>query len=606
MSSSTIIKLRQNEASYVEQNGSFKTTLNNPITIEKGDIIQFKNCFLDTSTDIIKLDQDKNIKITGVRYITNTKEDNLANRSSGAAGGVKLYEPVASYTGLGNGDGLKYYESVVANAINGDEHAVSCTYFLAPNAIRTKATDFKFEYVDLNGQTQTMSFHEPFSFKGTRTFFFNEKHNERGISVRGTSVRLIKPTKKEAHENGINFDDIKINYGAVAPVNGDTYLVPKSRTFEYTLPQGLYTPSEIAQILTDEMSRADSNGPIGNNPAIGNPNALFPVNSAFFGTIGQIANDDNLNTTNTKFVAEDGSKIMGYNVGGGGAPQTLDIPAGEDAYVGASETILEFDEETNKMRFKALHTPIFVAQTSATASDGVAGAQFIGTTGVTALQYSGFAIQNLEPADFWYEQLGVSNEIIPVFHDENTQLTLTAAGNPMGAGLPTGTSVYVKSCSQSKEGITTTGAFESLDLALKTDKNFMQPLRTGDIATDVTSTLFFDKIFNTGFAEDGFFMISVGGISQDLRGSIETNFTGMTPNQDSRSIQAIVGSYYSNGNFTQAGAESSITYEHKNDIPLVLSELECRILLPDMQKPSLSQLGDRNCVFLEVIKAGEN
>ena len=66
MSSSTIIKLRQNEASYVEQNGSFKTTLNNPITIEKGDIIQFKNCFLDTSTDIIKLDQDKNIKITGV------------------------------------------------------------------------------------------------------------------------------------------------------------------------------------------------------------------------------------------------------------------------------------------------------------------------------------------------------------------------------------------------------------------------------------------------------------------------------------------------------------------------------------------------------------
>ena len=587
MSSSTIIKLRQNEASFVEQNGSFKTTLNNPITIDKGDIIQFKNCFLDTSTDIIKLDQDKEIKITGVRYITNTKEDNLGNRSSGVAGGVKFYEPVASYTGAGNGDGKKYFESVTATAVNGDEHAVSCTYNLASNATRIKKTDF----------------HEPFSFRGTRTFFFNNKHQDKGISCRGTSVRLIKPTKKEAHENGINFDSIVINYGAVAPVNGETYLIPKTRTFTHTLPAVLYAPGEIAQILTDEMSRADSNGAIGNNPAIGNANALFPVNSAFLGTIGQIANDDNLDNTNTKFVAEDGSLIMAYNVGGGGANSQLDIPNGEDAYVGASETILEFDEETNKMRFKALHTPLFVAQTSATASDGVAGAQFIGTTGITALQYSGFVIQNLEPAEFWYNQLGVSNEIMPTFNDETAKLTLTESGNPMGAGLPTGTAVNVKSVSQVKEGITTTGAFESLDLALKTDKNFMQPLRTGEVATDVTSTLFFDKIFNTGFAEDGFFLISIGGILQDLRGSIETNFSGMAPNQDSRSIQAIVGSYYSNGNFTQAGAESSITYEHKNDIPLVLSELECRILLPDMQKPDLSQLGDRNCVFLEVIKA---
>ena len=83
MSSSTIIKLRQKDASYVEQNGSFKTTLNNPLTIEKGDVVQFKNCFLDTSTDIIKVDSPIDIKITGVRYITNTKEDNLANRFDG-------------------------------------------------------------------------------------------------------------------------------------------------------------------------------------------------------------------------------------------------------------------------------------------------------------------------------------------------------------------------------------------------------------------------------------------------------------------------------------------------------------------------------------------
>ena len=602
MSSSTIIKLRQKDASYVEQNGSFKTTLNNPLTINQGDVVQFKNCFLDTSTDIIKVDSPIDIVIGGVRYITNTKEDNLANRFDGAAGGSKLYEPEAAYTGLGNGDGLKYFESLTATAQNGDEHALSFSYQLASNSIRMKACDFKFEYTDLTGQTAHMSFHEPFSFRGIRTVNFNSKHPDRGIACRGTSVKVIQPTKKECHHLGINFDSIRIEYAAIKPTNGQAYLVPKIRNFTYTLPEGLYAPGEIAQILTDQMSRADSNGAIGNNPAIGNANALFPVNSAFLGTIGQIANDDALNGTNTKFVAEDGSKFMGYNTGGGGAAQTLNIAGGIDAYVGASETILEFDEDTNKMRFKSLHTPIFVNQTSNTATDGVAGAQFIGNTGVTALQYSGFILQNLEPKEFWTNQLGVSNEIIPMFHDETAGLTTTQAGDPMGAGLGTGTTVFVKSVSNVKEGTTTTGAFEGLDLALKTDKAFMQPLRTGNVATDVLSTLFFDKIFNTGFAQDGFFMIDIKGITQDLRGSIETNFSGNNQSQDSRSIQAIVGSYYSNGNFTQAGAESSITYEHTSQTPLVLSEIETRILLPDMSKPDEHELGDRNTVFLEIIR----
>lgn len=605
MSSSTIIKLRQKDASYVEQNGSFKTTLNNPLTVNMGDVIQFKNCFLDTSTDIIKIDEPITIKIEGVRYITNTLEDNVAQRYTGAAGGVKLYEPQAAYTGGASGDGLKYFESITATAVNGDEHAISFRYRLAPNAIRMKAVDFKFEYVDLAGNTQHISSKQPFSFKGQRVVNFNEKHPDRGIACRGTSFKIIQPTKHDCHTNGIDFDSIVITYGAVKPTNGATYLVPKLRSFTYELPEGLYAPGEIAQLLTDEMSRADSAGAIGNNPLIGNANALFPVNSAFFGTIGQIANLDNLNNTNTKFVAEDGSKFMGYNVGGGGAPQQLDVPNGDDAYVGASDTVLEFDEDTNKMRFKSLHTPIFVAQTGAGAgnSDGVPGAQFIGTTGVTALQYSGFMLQNLEPKEFWYNQLGVDNSIIPTFQTEDAGLVTTQAGDPMGAGLGTGTTVIVHSCSQVKEGITTTGAFEGLDLAVDTSKTFMQPLRGGTVATDVSSTLFFDKIFNTGFAQDGFFMISVNGISQDMRGSVESNFSGMTSNQDSRSIQAIVGSYYSNGNFTQAGAESSITYEHTSEVPLVLSEIETRILLPDMSKPDLNELGDRNTIFLEVIRS---
>ncbi len=602
MSKSTIIKLRQDEGSYIMQNGSFKTTLSQPVTINKGDVIQLKNAFLDTATDVIKIDRPIDITISGVRYITNTKEDNMADRSSGAHPGAKIYEPAASYTGTDKGDGLKYFESVTATAQNGDEHCLSFTYRMQANSVRIKATTFKFSYTDLNGVTQFCQYHEPFSLQNERTFDLNEKHKTLGISCRGTSFKILHPTARECHNQGIEHRTMSFEYAAVKPTNGDVYLIPNVRSFTYNLASGLYAPGEIAQILTDEMSRADSNGSIGNNPNIGAADSLFPVNSAFLGTVGQIADEDAKLNTNTKFVAEDGSKFMGY-LTSGGAP-AFNLGTGEDAYIGASETVLEFDEDTNKMRFKSLHTPLFVDQTTGQAN-GVPGVQFIGTTGNVALQYSGFAIQNLEPQSFWAEQLGVSAEIIPVFHDEPNPLVTTEAGNPMGNGLGTGVSVHVKSCSQSKEGITTTGAFEGLAISMKTDVDFMQPLRTGDVATDISSTLYFDKIFNSGFTDHGFFMISVGGIGQDLRAGMESNFTGNAKNQDSRSIQAIVGSYFSNGAFTQSGTESSIMYRHENDVPMVLSELETRVLLPTMELPDTHQLGDRNCIFLEVIKSIE-
>jgi len=601
MSKSTIIKLRQNDASFVQQNGSFKTTLSQPITIAKGDVVQLKNAFLDTSTDVIKLDNDTDIVISGVRYITNTKEDNMHDRSSGAAPGAKIYEPVASYTNTNTGDGLKYFESITATAQNGDEHCIEFTYRMQASAVRMKATTFKFSYTNLNGETEFIQSHQPFSVKGERTFNLNSKNPTLGISCRAESFKVVHPTLKECHNQGIEHSTMFFTYSSVKPTNGDTYLIPKIRDFTYTLPSGLYAPNEIAQILTDEMSRADSNGSIGNNPDIGANDSLFPVNSAFLGTIGQIADEDAKLGTNTKFVSEDGTKFMGYKTGG--LAPALNITGGVDAYIGASETVIEFDADTNKMRFKSLHTPLFVAQTAGEAN-GVPGVQFIGTTGSVALQYSGFTIQNLEPQSFWADQLGVSAEIIPIFVDEPNALVTTAAANPMGTGLGTGTSVHVKGCSQTKEGITTTGAFEGLAIAMKTDVDFMQPLRTGEVATDVVSTLFFDKIFNTGFADHGFFMISVGGIGQDLRAGKESNFT-TAKNQDSRSIQAIVGSFYSNGNFTQSGSESAIMYVHESDTPLVLSELETRILLPSMELPDLDQLGERNCIFLEVVKSAK-
>ena len=51
MSSTTILQLRQDEATDVSKNGSFKTLLDFPITIDEGDEVVIKSVFLDTTVE---------------------------------------------------------------------------------------------------------------------------------------------------------------------------------------------------------------------------------------------------------------------------------------------------------------------------------------------------------------------------------------------------------------------------------------------------------------------------------------------------------------------------------------------------------------------------
>ena len=48
MSTTTILQLRQQESSDVTQNGVFQATLDHPIQLDAGDIVQVKAVYLDT------------------------------------------------------------------------------------------------------------------------------------------------------------------------------------------------------------------------------------------------------------------------------------------------------------------------------------------------------------------------------------------------------------------------------------------------------------------------------------------------------------------------------------------------------------------------------
>ena len=79
MSVETTIKLRQEDANVVNQDGDWVSTLARPIQIDPGDQIQIKSVFIDTlssSSQKIVLSEDTEFELSTVSYITlNTLTD---------------------------------------------------------------------------------------------------------------------------------------------------------------------------------------------------------------------------------------------------------------------------------------------------------------------------------------------------------------------------------------------------------------------------------------------------------------------------------------------------------------------------------------------------
>ena len=70
----------------------------------------------------------------------------------------------------------------------------------------------------------------------------------------------------------------------------------------------------------------------------------------------------------------------------------------------------------------------------------------------------------------------------------------------------------------------------------------------------------------------------------------------------SNKVQAILGKYFTSGNFLQSQGSGEILYTHVGE-PQLIRDLNVRIVHPDFSSPLPNELGDKNSVFLEVVKA---
>ena len=424
-----------------------------------------------------------------------------------------------------------------------------------------------------------------------------------------------------------NIDYSAICYGnAGDPISGASAIMNiYEEECSFILPRGSYEPAEIAQIFNDNMTKINSLGTIGNDydAAATPPKFGFPVNNPFLTTFGQAQKkiDDEFTGTNPLYLNPN------VNIGAGVTTATnllkpvVPQTAADDRFIGANQVSMNYDTNLKKLNFDSIHFPIYtipsggsVAVPSITYPTGTlapAGTDpipkepivsygGIGFTSLTAFEIIKSADTSVTPnlpevtgklTDL-FTQLGLTGMTIDVGHDTDTLL--------LNDNI---TTVYPLVITD-ELGKNITGALPSIDVVVPKTAfvgggapGFTRPV-TEDTETSLTTPLLSTRTFDTSDNDEGYYLLDIGmKLPQKMIGGYEGG-----DQTTSNKIQAVIGKFYTAGNFLQSQGQGEIVYQHVGE-PQMLNDLNVRILHPDFSSPSNEELGPLNSVFLEVVKA---
>lgn len=629
MEKSTVLKLRQAESNDIVTNGSFKTTIaGQGIILEEGDVVKLHTIILDTAAEaVIRLNEDTELSMTTIKYLRNIElsANLMINQLAYTLNPPSVVSP----------DLKNYFSCAAIQTGNDDYRVTSCA--IAPLHYGKKEFGgiyLKFDFFDVDGQPAPgggQSYHmlpqktrkhlsKPFEFPINRL-------------VQGKFFLCVNEPQDFINANIQPIGTSNITF--VGPVDtGTKTLLPVQETIKFIVKEGTYTPAEIGQIVTDNMSSYNSSGPTGNNYAGG----AFSVNNPFMSTIGR----DNYRVKNAptgvasndyylipeSFLQDDGTRVMTNimefidNVDPIPAdPSTLPTSIANDRIIGANQTSLNFDNNLKKMNFDLLHTPYFISPAGGGGGDYVPGIVYPvgnGSSGSAIPKqpqqaHSGIAFTHLGSREvvgyiffktvdnkqvrivpptpiygrtttFWND-IGFDDIIVPITHD-GTELTLNNGDK-------------VLSCQVTVDyGKNITGTFLGNDVVVKKSATWALPQQV-DTITSLTTPIIANRVFDQVANDEGYYLVEIGvKIPQKMLGgtAIDTDIA-----TSSNKVQAIMGKYFTSGNFLQDTGAAGIVYQHVGE-PQMLNDLNVRVLHADGTPPGKKELGPKNSIFIEVIK----
>jgi len=576
---SKIIKLRETESTSKENNGNYKITLDNPVLLKEGDRVAIKSVFLDTVTasgDFIELDEDVNIELDVIKWFINDSKDQKFPAPNAGITMKRLVpaDPAPSGTSIGAiGDARLYVACNRVETTAQTEELLEIFFDCKPkhSTRMVGGLDLQFEYDKVGGGKGYYGF-RVVREKGTDYIHAYGKKHATSIFMEGRSFTLTN-TEQELSDHHLDISTITFAYSGSPPTNGTSIASMDTKTFSMTVEKGVYSPTQLGELITDEMTKIDKSGAIGNDLQ----NDAYPVNNPFLGTICQLSAQAGAKTS--FFCDQEGTQLIRF-LADTGATNMKNTD--QDRFIGASQVALTYDDSHKKMSFEILHTPMYVNETT-NQNDGVPGIVYDNNRLIDS--YSGCSFTRMSPTNFW-NLLGFDGNLVSPVQAE----TIADSGGIMGANI-------VSLEFGDALGVQRTGGFESLDTPVQKNANFRQPNPSGDIATNATVPIFGTRIFSDNFSNEGYYLIELDcGLRQQLTGA---NGDG---GFNSTKVHSIVSTYFNEGSFTSDQGSGSIGYIHKGQ-PQLLSDINVRVLNSNGQVPSTTELGTHNSVFVEVVSA---
>ena len=555
---SSVIQLRELSSSAISDldanyiNGQFEI-ITDELTVDEGDMLQVKSCIIDSAEaeagKIEILEEEENFSITFNHYVKNYETHGKTyNR-----GGTTPQQP----------DGLHYFLCDTFDAQGNTVKVDSITFNrYSAGGGKWGGVWIIMEYTKAGQLTQSPStifnVYVPKTHIRDATATVSAPTDGLGFNANANFPVNIYLSKNNTYNllNKYNVDYTRISH-TTTTIDAGTQRSAHDFTIDFTIPKGVYDPTEFARMITDKTSvlRPDENTFGGSNPM-----------------------KSPLLTTSTQFVSEFPSAVVGGKVEYVSETGENFFTTDDNAFSGSSQFGLQFDIGINKFKLVIINNPYYNA-----GNISVKGLK-VGTANDYFLvnKTCGLTIKAMTPYNVWFEKMGMNPNII--FQSTGTitkdfSPTETGQTQPVFSGLI--------------EGINTTGSYKGLDIIVeKLVGNGQNCPETLDIlaSTNAQNIIYAKNPLQSSNLAYGYFMIDISmGIDQDFKGG----------DFNKNSVQAIIGRYYSTNSFTTAYSEGSVPYVHRGE-SIKLSRFKVRIL--DDTGNNSDDIGDNNTVFLELIK----
>ena len=658
MSSQIIVELNQADTnnSVVNSNGDYNTTLKKPVILNKGDQLQLKSSFIDTRVansqkinvqgDIVNgvESNQTTISITFGYYKTDVKgsfEDEV---------GTITHEGRLAYAGayqnLFTGRPFPAFKQVATpDNIYLDITSMTMKIVLG----NTKGYNSNFVILDSDGKSKVYNFYFKPGFEKTYGRFIQQDRvrDYSEVTINQDFLDIVLPDVDAFESNIKSFPFIV--HKPVAPKTIDSEIIapnsdiiglstqphasPAGGTDElytsnisFKIDSGLYDADAIAEIINQKCTEIDLDGDLSAKSYELSRNPLLK-------SIQQIRVDEDVQLSFID-IDEDPQQCrrFTYNTGDG-SQSDANIASLRNLlnyYIGSSQFGLSFNDQTQKMEMLQMHNSLYSGKFNSKDDTAVekrgtainanqtpeirllrnrSGNQNIDTKYIVN-KNCGIFFTNLEPKSLWFDgfkfdpsilvgqkvltktfvNTGTHKIMAPANFNDGSQLTCDEAGldeiitkniNVQVNAVPD----YIAGTFSAFDIATPIFGYDGATISDDSGEIFANTTQTRSITAN-------EKIGEDIQSEGGFYKIAIdmNGVKSDLRGFGENN-----------TIQSIISKYYSQSSFTSSYSEGSIAYVHNSDEPLYLNSFRVRILDPNNKLSP--NIGSKNCVFIEIVKA---